>query len=87
MFADVHHADDHGRKDARSFQGRGDGFTLLDAFMNTADGIADDDVSGRFLDDGQRLQNGNTAADERAEGAGEVGDGHLVDHRTDARDF
>ena len=56
LFADVHHADDHGRENAGGFQGRGDGFAFLDAFMDGGDGVADDDVAGSFLDNGQGLQ-------------------------------
>src|SRR5258706_101476 len=47
--------------------------------MDSADRSSDDDVARGFLDDGQGLKDGDTAADERAEGAGEAGDGDLRD--------
>ena len=34
LFADVHHADDHGRENAGGLQRGGDGFAFLDAFMH-----------------------------------------------------
>src|SRR5580692_4523220 len=76
LFADIHHADDHRRKNAGGFQRRGDGLAFLDAFVDFDDGVADDDVAGGLLHNGERLQNGDTAADERAERARETGDGH-----------
>ena len=83
LLADVHHADDHGREDAGGFEGGGDGFALLDALVDGADGVADDDVAGGFLDDGQGLEDGHAAADQGAEGAGEAGDGDLADDGPD----
>jgi hypothetical protein len=58
LFADVDHADDHGREDAGGLEWGGDGFAFLDAFVDGADGGADDDVAGGFLDDGEGLENG-----------------------------
>jgi len=66
LFADVHHADDHRRKHARSFERRGDSFAFLDTFVNLGDSVGDDDVAGGLLDDGQGLQNRHAAGDERA---------------------
>jgi hypothetical protein len=74
-----------GGKDAGGFQRGGDGFAFLDAFMDGGDGVADDDVAGGFLDDGQGLQNGHAAADQRAQSAGEAGDGHFADDRAEHR--
>src|ERR1035438_1652402 len=85
LLADVHHADDHGGKDAGGFEGGGDGFALFDAFVNGADGVADDDVAGGLFDDGEGLQDGDAAADQRAQGAGKPGDGDLADDGTDDR--
>ena len=53
--------------------------------MDGADRIADDDVAGGFFNNREGLQNGDAAADEGAEGAGEAGDGDLADHRADDR--
>src|SRR5207245_8408142 len=78
LFTDIDHADNHGRKDAGSFQRGGDGFTLFDALMHVIDRIADDDISGSFFDDSQRLQDGHAAADERAQCARKTGDGDFV---------
>src|SRR5262245_64925032 len=47
--------------------------------MDGADGGTDDDVAGGFLDDGQGLKNGDAAADQGAESAGESGNGDLAD--------
>src|ERR1022692_3626350 len=85
LFTDVHHADDHRWKNTGRLQRRGDGLAFLDAFMELADGVADDDVAGGFLHNGQRLQNGNAAAHERAEGAREAGDGDLADDGAERR--
>ena len=83
LFADVHHADDHGGKDAGSFEGGGDGFALFDTLVDGVDGVGDDDVAGGFFDDGQGLEDGDAAADEGAEGAGKAGDGDLADDGPD----
>src|SRR5208282_620822 len=83
LFADVHHADDHGGEDAGSFERGGDGFTLFDTLMDFADGFADDDIAGGLFDDGQGLQDGHTAADEGAERARKAGDSDLANDRPD----
>ena len=83
LACDIHHADDHRRKNAGSFQRGGDGLAFLDAFMDFDDGVADNDIAGGFLDDCQSLQNGNAAADERAERARKTRDGHLADDRSE----
>jgi len=54
--------------------------------MDHAHGVADDDVAGGFLDDGQGLQNRHTAADERAQSAGEARDGHFAHDGAEDRD-
>src|SRR6267378_473832 len=64
LLADVHHADHHWGEHAGCFQRRGDRFTLLDAFVNLADGVANDHVACSFLHDGQGLQNRDATADE-----------------------
>src|ERR1035441_7839467 len=87
LFADIHHADDHGWEDAGSFQRGGDGFAFLDAFMDIGNGLGDNDVAGGFLDDGQSLKNGHAAADQGAQGAGETGNGDFADDRSHDRDF
>src|SRR5437899_1690488 len=53
--------------------------------MDGADGVADDHIARGFFDDGKRLQNGHTAADERAQGSREARDGHLADYWPDNR--
>src|SRR5581483_600216 len=58
LLADVDHADDHGGENAGRLQRRGDGFTLFDAFMDSIDGVADDDVACGLFNDRERLQNG-----------------------------
>src|ERR1035437_614955 len=83
LFADVHHADDHGREDAGSFERRSDGFALFDTLMDGVDGVGDDDIAGGFFDNGEGLEDGNAAADERAEGTGKARDGDLADDRAD----
>ena len=75
-----------GGKTRGGFEGRGDGFAFLDAFMHVGDGLGDDDVAGSFLDDGQGLQNGHAAADQGAQGAGETGNGDFADDRAEHRD-
>src|ERR1700722_20208849 len=87
LFADVHHADNHRRENAGSFQRRGDGFAFLHAFMDCAHRVTDDDVAGSFLHDGQRLQERHAAADESAERAREARDRNLADHRPEHRHF
>src|SRR5271154_7149590 len=83
LFAHVHHADDHRRKNAGGFERRGDGFAFLDAFVDFDNGVADDDIAGGFLHNRKRLQNGDAAADERAERSRETRDGDFADDRAE----
>src|ERR1041384_2076361 len=73
LFADIDHANDHRREDAGSLEGGRDGFALFYALMNASDSIADNDVAGGFFHDGKRLEDGHTAADQRAQGPREPG--------------
>src|SRR6185312_13789622 len=63
LLTDVHHADHHGRKHFGSFQRRRDGFAFFHTVMNRLHGAAHDDVARSFFNNGERLQNRNTAAD------------------------
>src|ERR1035441_499682 len=85
LLAYVHHADDHGGKDAGGFERGRDGFALFDALVHGPDGVADDDVAGGLSDDGEGLQDGDAAADQSAQGAGKPGDGNLADDGPDDR--
>jgi len=49
LFTDVHHADNHRRKYARGLERRRNSLAFFDALVDGANGVADNDVAGRFL--------------------------------------
>src|SRR5882724_627358 len=85
LFTDVHHADDHRRKYARGLEGRRNSLAFFDALVHGANGVADNDVAGRFFDDGESLQDRDTAADECAQRPGKARDSHFVHYRSNHR--
>jgi len=44
LFADIHHADHHWRKNIRGFERRGDGLAFFHTFMNICDRFANNHI-------------------------------------------